>query len=284
MRQLLHQQGAAHSQSYNADPSAYLFALNTYIALLAKLVAASALPNASQDIHDASVLIAKRVAALESGALFEHAGVVNMLNGDFFSWYRDDSAWATFSPVINALVARLTGISYDVQKKSPASTRDLFKGIYETFVPRALRHALGEFYTPDWLAEFGLNTLNWQPDDDLLDPTCGSGTFVLEALRRRLADGHPRTAHKLLDGLYGFDLNPLAVLTAKGSLAVYVAPYLDSDNPVRLSIYLADAINPASQEIDGSYAHVLQTEVGVKSFRLPQKVIVRSDFSDFSLI
>ena len=278
LKRLLAEQSALHGVEYSNDVSAYLYALNTYIALLAKLIAALALPKASQNVLDASVPLPDRIRALESGEMFEHAGITNMLNGDFFSWYSDDKSWHKFESPIGAMISKLSGISFDVTKKSVDSTRDLFKGIYETFVPRALRHALGEYYTPDWLAEHGLDTLGWKTKDDLLDPTCGSGTFILEGLRRRLLNGHKRSAQALLEGLYGIDLNPLAVLSAKGSLAVFISPYLDPNNPIRIPVYLADAINPATKDNNGIYSHDILTEIGQKRFAVHDLLIQRSDF------
>jgi hypothetical protein len=117
-----------------------------------------------------------------------------------------------------------------------------------TFAPRGLRHALGEFYTPDWLAAHALDEIGWQPTQTLLDPTCGTGTFVLEGLRRRLAAAGPDDdAATLLNGLYGMDLNPLAVLAARASLVVFLARRLRPEAPVQLPVYLADAVtvNPA---------------------------------------
>lgn len=278
LKTLLARQGIAHGRDYRSHPSAYLFALNTYIALLAKIVTACALPNANQNILDASVSIHDRMTALESGEVFEQAGIVNMLSGDFFSWYLDDADWPSFQVGVSGLVNRLAGISFDVTRKSADSTRDLFKGIYQTFVPSALRHALGEFYTPDWLAEHALTTLAWREEDDLLDPTCGSGTFLIEALRRRLRNGSPRSASELIQGLYGIDLNPLAVLTAKVSLAVFLAPYLKPAEAMRLPIFLADAINSATRTPDACYEHVLQTELGSKRFRIPARLVRDKDF------
>ena len=34
--------------------------------------------------------------------------------------------------------------------------RDDLKRLYEALIPAQLRHALGEYYTPDWLAEYTL--------------------------------------------------------------------------------------------------------------------------------
>lgn len=270
-------QSRAHVQPYHADIPCYLFALHTFIALSAKIVAALALPGPSEDVTDAVVQIRDRIRALESGSLFTDAGVTNMIAGDFFSWPVDDSSWDDIEPPLQDLLARIGQLSFDMTRKNVGSVRDLFKGIYEEFVPRELRHALGEVYTPDWLAGHALDQMGWQPGDDLLDPTCGTGTFVLEALRRRLVDGSGngvrRSAEELLRGLYGMDLNPLAVLAAKASIVVVLGDRLDPSRPIRLPIFLADGINTAEPSAGGHFHHSLQTEKGVREFKVPASVI-----------
>lgn len=281
LKELLRRQSEAHSQPYADDTAAYLFALNTYIALVAKLVAALSLPNGSEDLTDPATSVADKIEALESGRLFSDAGISNMLIGDFFSWYRDDPNWDAFVPPIQALIVSLSAINFDVTRKNPDTTRDLFKGMYQTFVPKALRHALGEYYTPDWLAAHALDVVGWNPEDGLLDPTCGSGTFILEALRRRLImnGGSFKDAHEALSGLYGIDLNPLAVLAARASLVVFLSPYLDPSRPLRLPIFLADAINTASAS-GFIFEHSLQTELGVISFTVPRALVGHGRFYD----
>jgi hypothetical protein len=278
MKNLLARQEISHDQPYQENPAAYLFALNTYIAIIAKVVAACALPRASQDVLASGVPVADRLRAIETGELFEHAGILNMLSGDFFSWYLDDSDWPRYQPHLGAMLGILGGVDFAVSKKHPDTTRDLFKGIYERFIPREIRHALGEFYTPDWLAEHGMDLLEWQPTDSLTDPTCGSGTFLLEAIRRRRKANSGATAHSLLEGIHGIDLNPLAVLAAKGSLAVFLSPHLDPAHPIRLPVYLADAVYPAAADLFSNYSHVLHTEVGPKEFSVPARMIGHPDF------
>lgn len=281
MKSLLARQEISHDQPYDQHPAAYLFALNTYIAIIAKVVAACALPKPSQNLLDPSVPVAERLRAVETGALFEDSGILNMLSGDFFAWYLDDTAWDKSQPHLDALFAKLSGIDFTIAKKHPNTIRDLFKGIYERFIPREVRHALGEFYTPDWLAEHGLDLIEWDTSQSLTDPTCGSGTFLLEALRRRrLKHGDGVSARTLLAGLNGIDLNPLAVLVAKGSLAVFLSPFLDPSDPIRLPVYLADAINPASTApgLFPSYSYVIQTEIGPKEFSVPEAMIGHPDF------
>jgi hypothetical protein len=278
MQELLARQEISHDQPYQVNPAAYLFALNTYIAIIAKVVTACALPKTSQDILEPGVAVADRLRAIETGELFEHAGILNMLSGDFFSWYLDDSDWPRYQALLSAMLGRLGGVDFAVSKKHPDTTRDLFKGIYERFIPREVRHALGEFYTPDWLAEHGMDLLEWKPSDSLTDPTCGSGTFLLEAIRRRRMVDSGATAQSLLAGIHGIDLNPLAVLAAKGSLAVFLSPHLDPAHPIRLPVYLADAVYPAAVDLFSNYSHVLYTEVGPREFSVPAKMIGHPDF------
>jgi hypothetical protein len=281
LKQLLVRQSEVHREDYGTNVAAYLFALNTFIALVAKLVAAMALKGAAEDIRDNASPIRERLQVLESGELFANAGVTNMLNGDFFAWYLDDNSWRGLTLGVESLIAGLSNINFDVSKKSPDSTRDLFKGLYQSFVPRALRHALGEFYTPDWLAAHTMNEAGWQRRDSLTDPTCGTGTFLLEALRRRLTHAPTAaTAEELLEGLQGMDLNPLAVLAARASLVVFLSQRLKPGQGLRLPIYLADAINPVDL-VGGAFEHSLQTEKGLFRFTVPKVLVIHADFFAF---
>ena len=285
LKDFLMRQSQAHQKPYGAHVPCYLFSLHTYIALVAKLVSVLALPRASEDMKDASVELRERMHALETGMLFMDAGILNMLVGDFFSWPVDDSSWANLEAPLGDLLAQLGQLSFDMTRKNPESVRDLFKGIYEEFIPRELRHALGEVYTPDWLASHALDEMGWLPENDLLDPTCGTGTFILEAIRRRLMDerdnGGQYAAQDLLRGLYGIDLNPLAVLAAKASLIVVLGGRLSSRAPVRLPIFLADAINTAVPSNEGCFVHRLQTEKGTHEFRVPAAIVHSASLHEF---
>lgn len=272
---LIERQARAHDTDYRSNIPAYLFTLHTYLALVAKLVAALALPSASQNMVDRRVPLQQRIAELESGKLFLDSGVTNMLSGDFFSWPSEGAAWVRLEAGVHGLLEKLSDVSFDLSRKNPASVRDLFKGVYEVFVPRELRHALGEVYTPDWLASYVLERVGWRPEDDLLDPTCGTGTFILEALKRRLLAAGRETvgAAELLQGISGMDLNPLAVLATKASIVVTLSTRFDPSRPVTLPVYLADAINIATPDKLQIFHHSLQTELGPRRFSVPDKLV-----------
>ncbi|MGB9880880.1 MAG: hypothetical protein ACPLRM_08970, partial [Anaerolineae bacterium] len=137
LKVLLARQERVHGKPYAEHPAAYLFALNTYIALVAKLVAAMSLPNGSEDLRDPNTPLVEKIRAVESGDLFRDAGISNMLVGDFFSWYRDDSGWQDFAGPIEELIAVLGAMNFDMAQRDPNTTRDLFKGMYQRFVPKA---------------------------------------------------------------------------------------------------------------------------------------------------
>jgi type I restriction-modification system DNA methylase subunit len=103
---------------------------------------------------------------------------------------------------------------------------DLIGFIYEELIPGGERHDLGQFYTPKPIAELIVKWCIRSPDDKVLDPGCGSGTFLVEAYKR-LAElklkkpfkdvRHvPEEVHEqILRQLYGVDINEFpAHLTA----------------------------------------------------------------------
>lgn len=133
---------------------------------------------------------------------------------------------------------------------------DLFKRFYQAFFPRALRHVLGEYYTPDWLADHVLDQVGYpgQADCRLLDPACGSGTFLLLAIRRMRDHARavgrnaiePRISgvrRSMVDfPVVGFDVNPLAVITARANYLIAMAEVVSEGRRLETPIYLRDAL------------------------------------------
>jgi hypothetical protein len=222
-----------------------LLALHGALALTAKLTAAAVLPGGAARLRDRTVPVAARLDWIESGQPFTEAGIEGFTGFDPFGWVAEAPA-----PVLETLVDRVVGqvVAAGWGRRDGPWAGDLFTERYQALVPLGWRRALGEVHTPPWLAAHALDRIGWQPDNELLDPTCGTGVFLLEALRRRVQAGID--PHQFLHGLYGLDLNPLAVLATKASLVVavapYLAPYLEPGQPmrpsVRLPVYPADSL------------------------------------------
>lgn len=59
----------------------------------------------------------------------------------------------------------------------------MLKVLYESVIDAGVRHQLGEYYTPDWLAHQVVEATVTSPlTDRVLDPACGSGTFIFRLL------------------------------------------------------------------------------------------------------
>ena len=78
--------------------------------------------------------------------------------------------------------------------KAPA---DIGAMLYETVIPPDERRQLGEYYTPAWLARVMVRELVQKPlEQRVLDPACGSGTFVVEAVAHFLERPSGRGANR----------------------------------------------------------------------------------------
>ncbi|MFH1650428.1 MAG: N-6 DNA methylase [Candidatus Woesearchaeota archaeon] len=104
---------------------------------------------------------------------------------------------------------------------------DILGKVYQEHISREERKELGQFYTPDWIAKFILSRLPLNTTHKLLDPACGSGTFLIHAydtLKQLYMQENydPNVFHNLIltNNIYGKDINPLATQLTATNLAL----------------------------------------------------------------
>lgn len=165
--------------------------------------------------------------------------------------------------------------------------RDIFKQLYQQMVSPGIRHDLGEYYTPDWLAAYVVRELDLEPEATVLDPGAGSGTFLVETIKHKLKQ-NSRDVADFLDDLQeevvGIDVHPLAVSTAKANYVVAIEDLLsERRNHFNIPVYLADSLalklrfgdELATTELGG--AEVLEEPVevwdGEYTYRIPSKAV-----------
>jgi type I restriction enzyme M protein len=61
--------------------------------------------------------------------------------------------------------------------------RDVVADAFETFIGGALKGGQGQFFTPRNVIKMMIDILDIKEDETVLDPTCGTGGFLVEALR-----------------------------------------------------------------------------------------------------
>ena len=209
-----------------------LFLQHTYLAVVAKAVAWAALiETPAQDAE-----------ALLHGAAFTDAGISGQSEPDFFDWPLADATGKD-------LVLR---ISRHVNRFRLQDIRmDILKALYESLIDPETRHDLGEYYTPDWLAaRMVAATVDSPLEQRVMDPACGSGTFLFHLVRAVLgaADAaglSPATAaRKAVEKVAGIDIHPVAVIFARVTYLLALMPALRQKHPgdIALPVYLGNAL------------------------------------------
>ena len=101
-------------------------------------------------------------------------GLQGVVESDFFAWPTEVDGGL---PFVKTLARRVAGFDWQQAPNDVASI------LYETVIPPDERRQLGEYYTPDWLARAMVREVVTDPlNQTVLDPACGSGTFVAEAV------------------------------------------------------------------------------------------------------
>jgi predicted RNA methylase len=98
---------------------------------------------------------------------------------------------------------------------------DILSGVYDHYLDPSKRRALGEVFTRPEIARYMLERCGYSATKTVLDPACGTGTFLVEALNQdvnRLRIQGPLTAQtvtKTLRRLHGLDISPFSVSLAQ---------------------------------------------------------------------
>lgn len=269
---------------------ARLFVIHTYNSLLIKLIAAEIVSShgltsieypaqTMSAMKDDSALIDSLEFDIERSRIFEQAGIKGFVEEAIFSWYLDITKQQYSlkeSSLLTSLRKTLSVLSfYSLGELS--NTRDVLRDLYQGLVPRKLRQSLGEFYTPDWLVDFTLSKANkdsWL-EKRTLDPTCGSGAFLIAIIRKKIAEAKQKKwdNFKILENVcntvWGFDLNPLAVQTARVNFLMEISGLLKAcqGKDIELPVLLADAIySPAQNPKDEQ--KVVQYKIGSQAAKL----------------
>lgn len=275
------------------DYEALLFSVHTYFGLVMKLLAAevavslggSYLQSYIKKLENAylkgSEKLKETLKDLEEGEIFSRIGIKNFLEGDYFAWYLD--LWdEVLAEAVNKVAKALSDYEPATVELEPDKVKDMLKRLYQYLVPKKIRHDLGEYYTPDWLAELVLNEVGYDGNVEkrLLDPACGSGTFLLLAIKRakqNALDGfinESDTLEKILKNIVGFDLNPLAVIAARTNYLIVLGELIRyRKRDIELPIYLADSILVERKTTLTGPTYVSRTVAGL--FEIPVGIVER---------
>lgn len=236
--------------------------------------------------HCFLITLSRFVTRAMDGASFEP------INDGFTAWIGETPGGQTWAANLFARVDRFDWGSREI---------DVLRQVYTHIIKREDRKLYGEYYTPDWLAHMIVEkTLDedWlrraieeayaagQPPNGIgvLDPTCGSGTFLYHAARRILAtipriypNTTPIQRAAIVEHLVsGIDIHPVAVEMARATLRRAVP------TPMEPNVYQGDALLTADRRIgsqamlDGESSEFYSPD-GKRRFEIPHQLAEKSN-------
>lgn len=185
---------------------------------------------------------------------------MSCLQNGFASWVLDSYQGRSWSENLWEKIHQ-----YDWRRRES----DILRSLYESFVSADDRKVFGEFYTPDWLAEMMVSEVlddQWIKDAvsaaanafkmpqqysingiGVLDPACGSGTFLIHAARRILQSDAIKSQDRATRSnivamlINGIDVHPVAVEIARANL-MRLLPALPVGGSAAIRIHMGDSL------------------------------------------
>lgn len=177
-----------------------------------------------------------------SGAQFDNSGIHGVMEAGFFDWVL--AAGPDGEKFVSRLIHRVGVFEWDNVQ------HDVLKVLYESIINADTRKGLGEYYTPDWLAEGIVDKALTNPlEQKALDPACGSGTFLFHAVRHIASAGEAagwdnRTiVEHVQDHVFGLDIHPVSILLARITFLMALGERLSGDRgDIWVPVHLGDSI------------------------------------------
>ena len=221
------------------DESDWLFIRHTYITSLVAVIMQQQL--LGDVAHYAS---ARPDALLKGHILAEQSDLHGVIDADLFTWPTEVGE-STYLREI-ARVVEWFDWTQNATEVGPT--------LYQNVITQEERKRLGEYYTPRWLAkEITQAVVDAPLSQRVLDPSCGSGTFIETAVEHILnhSGGLSRTEtlKKLQENVVGIDIHPVAVQLAKATWVMAAADTIRAaraegtgTGAVSAPIYLGDSM------------------------------------------
>lgn len=185
--------------------------------------------------------IAADPRALLNGSAFEDAGIHNAVEAGFFDWVLATADGARF---VQHVVRRVSMFDWN------ETEHDVLKVLYESVINAETRKGLGEYYTPDWLAEGVIEKAVTSPlTQKVLDAASGSGTFVYHAVRKVVQEAtlagwdNRKMLNHIQNHVFGLDIHPVSVALARITYLLALGDKLLEDrDELWIPVHLGDSI------------------------------------------
>ena len=221
-------------------------------------------------------------ALLKGHILAEQSDLHGVIDADLFTWPTEVEETTYLREI--ARVVEWFDWTQNATEVAPT--------LYQNVIGQDERKKLGEYYTPRWLAKEITETVVDAPlSQRVLDPSCGSGTFIETAVERILNHSgglsQTETLKKLQENVVGIDIHPVAVQLAKATWVMAAADTIraaraegTATGAVSAPIYLGDSMQlrydtgtlSASQSIELKTGETLPGHTAPITFSIPKEL------------
>ncbi|MBI1939798.1 MAG: N-6 DNA methylase [Ignavibacteriales bacterium] len=244
--------------SFEASESNFL--IHTYLSVFAKLLAYSVVSN--DDYIDDDEL-----KTIIDGSIFHKYNIRNFVDDDFFHWVKSGRNFKALKKVFRLIAQEIS--TFDFHKVD----EDVLKGVYQELIDLDTRHTLGEYYTPDWLCERILKEFELKEGNRILDPACGSGSFLIAAVHRFRELNPKISVEELNASIYGIDIHPLSVQIAKTNILLALGKEIvNARLPVHINVILANTLL-APDGVEDLFGKKLKMQIDKEMLELSSQIL-----------
>lgn len=259
---------------HSIDVRKMLFTIQTYYNLILKLLISDLFASLKDpSLAHKTTLSKNELNLLFSGRLTNDYKVDNFFEINYFEWFI--YAIDFDNSIIADMLLEIQTIETTASVIRPEIVEDSFREMYEGLMPLELRHLMGEYYTPGWLVEFVLDKAGYvgQKDKTLLDPCCGSGSFITHAIKR-LRKTHFDSINDFIEtatsNIVGYDINPITVISAKTNYLLSLGDITSFEKVLSIPVYMCDSILvPTVHAKQRASSNSIEVNTVVGKFKLP---------------
>lgn len=264
------------------DLKRFIFSIHSYYNIILKLLVSELLSALLNPFSRKTSLLALsdekfkiRITEIMNGDYFKVINIQNFFEKSFFEWWMycwDDELSTTLREIVNLL--QELEVTTSIIK--PELIGDTIKETYHSLMPQLLRHFLGEYFTPDWLASYSVELSQFKGNlgETFLDPACGSGTFLELAIKKKQSTNKKVSKNELVQDILktvvGFDLNPISVIASKTNYLLSLGDLSDLNFPIKIPVFQCDSIlTPAVYAKQKEATESFEIETVVGKFKVP---------------
>jgi type I restriction-modification system DNA methylase subunit len=251
--------------SFNGSEENFL--IHTYLSVFSKMLAYAVVSN-DDYIDD------KEMMAILDGTIFHKYNIRNFVDNDFFHWVKSELNFNNLKNTFRGIAQEIS--TFDFHNVD----EDVLKGVYQELIDLDTRHALGEYYTPDWLCELVVAEFEFKSSHRILDPACGSGSFLRSAIHRLKKLNSDITVEELSSAVYGIDIHPLSVQIAKTTVLLALGQGVrNAKRPVHINVILANTLR-APEGINNLWGTDFRLDIDKEKYYLNTQILSDMELFD----